>query len=71
MPLSEKAKKIGDREAFPTVIIGAPPGMTYRQWLLGQALAGAGTENANLLASAIRDAFAVTDGALEKLAGEL
>ena len=46
MALSEKAKEIGDRFAFPvpaTVVCeisyrAADPGMTYRQWLIGQRI---------------------------------
>lgn len=44
MALSEAAKRIGDRNAFPWVVTEDwreySTGMTYRQWLIGQALAG-------------------------------
>lgn len=37
---AKKAKKLGDTPAFPVPKGGPHPGMTYRQWLVGQALKG-------------------------------
>ena len=38
MALSDKARKIGERRVFPSSDHDRQPGMTYRQWLIGQRI---------------------------------
>ena len=33
-------RSVGDKAAFPVAVTACTFGMTYRQWLIGQALAG-------------------------------
>ena len=52
------ANDIGNQQAFASELVG---GMTYRQWLIGQALAGGDDAGA---------AVGIADEVLIKLAGE-
>ena len=69
--LSKKAQALGDKDAFPVVICGAPPGMSYRHWLIGQALSGLGADHAMSTTETAHVAISVTDKILEVLASEV
>ena len=65
--LSKKAREIAKRPAFPNIGDGALyDGMTYHQWLVGQALAGLAGWEPDV--GAARFAVSRADAACEALA---
>jgi hypothetical protein len=72
MERSKMAQALGMEGAFPTTMGDGAYGMTYRQWLLGQVLAGMGGSKGLAhkpqARSVARDALRLVDAALEVLA---